>query len=149
MNDFFSADQSKIDFFRQQFVELDLEEDGKLTRENVAQILANESEQLERIMVTLLFEKYDVNHDGLIDFDEFCTFCLDMNGLTEKDILKQIFEICDLDGNGYLDLSEVKRLGQLMGLKVSSKDALATVKALDANNDQKIDFDEFCSICCD
>ena len=149
MDEQFLADQEKIDAFREQFIELDLEEDGKLTRENVAQILANESEQLERIMVTLLFEKYDINHDGLIDFDEFCSFCLDMNGLTERDILRQIFDICDLDGNGYLDIEEVKRLGQLMGLQVTSSDALATVKALDVNNDQRIDFDEFCAICCD
>lgn len=140
-------DNSKIDMFREQFRELDLMDDGKLTRENVAEILSNESEEIEKLMVTLLFEEYDLNKDGFIDFDEFCTFCLEMNGLNEKDILRKIFDICDIDKNGVLDISEVKRLGALMGLNVSLNDAVATVKALDQNNDQKIDFREFCAIC--
>ena len=140
-------DREKIAAYREQFDELDIGDDGKLSRENVAQILSDESEQIERLMVTLLFEKYDVNNDGMIDFDEFCNFCLDMNGLTERDILKQIFDLCDVDHNGVLDVEEVHRLGKLMGLNVTHKDANATVKALDYNNDSKVDFEEFCTIC--
>lgn len=139
-------DKAKVECFREQFRELDLLETGKLTRENVADILSNESEEIEKLMVTLLFEEYDKNNDGYIDIEEFATFCLAMNGLNEKDILKRIFDLCDLDKNGVLDIQEVKRLGALMGLDVSLNDALATVIALDQNNDQKIDFNEFCAV---
>ena len=144
--DVVAIDQEKIETFHQQFMELDIQADGKLTRNIVAQILAKESEQLEQIMVTLLFEKYDQNHDGFIQWEEFRKFCMDMDSLSEKDILQQIFDLCDLDHNGYLDVAEVNRLGKLMGLPVTYNDAKATIQALDANNDNKVSFEEFCQI---
>ena len=39
----------------------------------------------------------------------------------------------------------MKRIGQLMGLNIDDKDTIATIRALDKNSDNLIDFDEFCS----
>ena len=64
--------EEKISEMRQRFSELDIEDKGKLSRQNVADILSTESEQIERLMVTLLFGKYDKNEDQFIDFEEFC-----------------------------------------------------------------------------
>ncbi|KAH0796055.1 EF hand family protein [Histomonas meleagridis] len=136
----------KIDQIKKKFQYLDITGTGKLSRETTAQILMEEGAQLDRLMIALLFEKYDADGDEMIDLNEFVCFCKEMEQLQDIDILRQIFDLADVDKNQYLDLSEVKRIGQLMGLDVTEDDSMATIMALDENNDNLIDFDEFCKI---
>jgi len=137
---------AKLDKLKRVFRELDVENSGGLCREVVAQVLTDQAEDIERLMVILLFEKYDKNHDSKIQFEEYLEFCSDMEGLSEKQILRKIFDYVDSDANGVLDVNEVKQLGQLMGIEVSLPDAWATIEALDSNHDDTIDFEEFCAI---
>lgn len=136
----------KLNRFKRRFEELDIENDNKLSREAVAQILSEQAPQLERLMVAILFEKYDKNKDSYIQLDEYLEFCAEMSNLTETEILRKIFDICDKDHNQKLDVNEVKSLGEAMGIDVSELDAWATIHELDANNDNTIDFEEFCRI---
>ena len=129
--------------FRQNFEELDLNGDNHLTREEVGQILASEGEQFELLTTILLFEKFDQDHSNTITWNEFIDFCEHINSKDPDYLLHEIFTICDRDGNGHLDGKEVFRLSELMGLRVSEKDGNATLKLLDANNDQTVDFEEF------
>ena len=128
------------------FNELDINHTGKIDRKTMGEILRYEACEFERLMVVLLFEKYDINKDGWIDFNEFLSFCLSTDRLSSEIILRQIFDISDLDHDGYLDVDEVKRLGEQMGIKVDMNDAWATVAALDKNNDNRIDYNEFRAI---
>lgn len=141
---YFSDD--KIIQIRKKFESLDIENTGNLKREIVAEILLNEGTQLDRLMTVLLFEKFDADGDHMINLNEFIEFCKQMDQLSDVDILRQIFDLADLDKNGFLDLKEMKRIGQLMGLNIDDKDTIATIRALDKNSDNLIDFDEFCSI---
>ncbi|OHT06088.1 EF hand family protein [Tritrichomonas foetus] len=136
----------QIQHFRERFDLLDISKTGKIDRQTMAEILSYEGEQLERLMIALLFEKYDINHDGFIQYEEFETFCKSIHDLSEIDILKQIFDLADSDHSGALDIDEVVRIGQMMGLKVTNADAWATIIALDRDGNNSIDFDEFCQI---
>ena len=136
----------KIEEIKRKFQSLDISGTGKLTRETTAQILLEEGAQLDRLMIALLFERYDANGDNMIDLNEFICFYKEMEQLSDIDILRQIFDLADVDKNQYLDLSEVKRIGQLMGLDVNEDDSMATIRALDQNDDNLIDFNEFCAI---
>ncbi|EAX92965.1 EF hand family protein [Trichomonas vaginalis G3] len=138
--------ESKLKKFKQRFEELDINGTGSLTRETVAQILEEEGNELERLMVIILFEKYDSNKDQLIQLDEYLNFCTEMYQLSDKEILRKIFDFCDKDHNEKLDLNEVVMLGRQMGKNVTESDASATIRALDANHDNTIDFEEFCAI---
>lgn len=137
---------SKIQKFKQRFEKLDIDGTGALSRDVVAQILEEEGNDLERLMVIILFETYDSNKDHLIQLDEYLQFCSEMYRLTEREILRRIFDFCDKDHNQRLDLSEVIILGKQMGRNVTESDAFATIRALDANHDNTIDFEEFCAI---
>ncbi|EAY03645.1 EF hand family protein [Trichomonas vaginalis G3] len=137
---------SKIQKFKQRFEKLDIDGTGALSRDVVAQILEEEGNDLERLMVIILFETYDSNKDHLIQLDEYLQFCSEMYRLTEREILRRIFDFCDKDHNQRLDLSEVIMLGKQMGRNVTESDAFATIRALDANHDNTIDFEEFCAI---
>ena len=137
----------KIARFKRKFQELDVDNKGALSRETVAQIIeVEEGMELEKLMVAILFENYDKNHDKLIQLDEYLEFCSEMVGLSHKQILRKIFDLCDKDHNGRLDIDEVTELGHLMGKEVTKSDAWATIRELDINQDNTIDFDEFCAI---
>ncbi|KAH0785232.1 EF hand family protein [Histomonas meleagridis] len=136
----------QIESFRKRFNDLDITKTGKVDRETMAEILHDEAEQIEQLMIILLFEKYDLNHDGYISFEEFITFCSEMKDLSEVAILHQIFNLADVDGSGYLDVTEVERIGKLMGLDISKEDAWSTIDAFDRDGNEKIDFSEFLQI---
>lgn len=146
MHNVVSFTDEKLIQIRKKFESLDLENTGNLKREIVAEILMNEGTQLDRLMTVLLFEKFDADGDHMINLSEFIEFCKEMDHLSDVDILRQIFDFADLDGNKLLDLQEMKRIGQLMGLNIDDNDTRATIRALDRNSDNMIDFDEFCAI---
>ena len=137
---------AKIIKFKRKFEDLDVENTGSLSREIVARIIEDEGTELEKLMVAILFEQYDKNNDNYIQLNEYLEFCSEMCNLTEKEILRRIFDFCDKDHNGKLDIDEVTQLGRLMGKEVTQSDSWATIRALDSNNDDHIDFDEFCAV---
>lgn len=140
----FTEDQ--LAYFADRFKQLDISGTGEIDRETMSIILRSEAEQLDNLMIVLLFEKYDINNDGKINFEEFISFCREMEDLSEITIMKQIFDIADVDHNEYLDVDEVERIGRLMGMDVTTADAWATIAALDQDGNNTIDFSEFCSI---
>ena len=137
---------SKLATYRKRFRELDIENTRALARDTVAEILSEQGSEIERLMVILLFECYDKNRDTVIQEEEFISFCQEMEQMTERQILRRIFDLVDTDKNQRLDVSEVQRLGQMMGLDVSISDAWATVDVLDSNHDNTVDFEEFLAI---
>ncbi|OHT09962.1 EF hand family protein [Tritrichomonas foetus] len=132
--------------YRQQFDLLDISRSGRLTRDSVAQVLSSEGSQLDRLMIALMFEKYDSDGSSTIEFEEFERFCREMEKLSDKEILRQIFDLADEDHNQVLDFGEVKKIGVMMGLSVNDLDSWATIEALDKNSDNLVDFNEFCAI---
>ena len=137
---------AKVLKFKRKFEDLDIDNTGSLARETVARIIEDEGTELEKLMVAILFEQYDKNNDKFIQLDEYLDFCSEMCSLSEKEILRRVFDFCDKDHNGRLDIDEVTQLGHLMGKEVTKSDAWATIRALDVNNDNTIDFDEFCAV---
>jgi len=63
-------------------------------------------------------------------------------GFIEK--LQKIFEMFDLNHNGKLDLSEFEKGLNKLGFFPKKVDVQALLKFYDSNNDNMIDFKEFC-----
>lgn len=138
--------REQLQNIRRRFNELDVAGTGLIDRETMGEILHSEADQIEQLMTILLFEKYDADHDGLISFDEFISFCSEVDDMSDVSILHRIFQIADADGSGFLDVSEIERIGRLMGLDISREDALCTINALDRDGNESIDFAEFLQI---
>lgn len=137
----------QIASIREKFAALDVSKSGLIDRQTMAEVLSIDGDdQFDRLVVVLLFEKFDKNHDERISFEEFIDFCEATDDLTEVAILSEIFQIADSDNSGYLDVDEVYRIGKLMGLDVSKADAWATIAALDKDGNNQVDFTEFCAI---
>lgn len=52
------------------------------------------------------FKKYDVNGDGVIDFEEFRVICTEVSHSASRDLQFSIFQRMDLDNSGTLEFDE-------------------------------------------
>ena len=68
--------------------------------------------QLEQL--ALLFARFDADHDGVLDWDDFCRVMLLVGSRVGKtyaeDDLKQMWAKVDVNGDGMIDLSEFCRM---------------------------------------
>ncbi|KAL6546096.1 hypothetical protein OROGR_009970 [Orobanche gracilis] len=93
-----------------------------------------------------VFNKFDSNNDGKISPKEYRAIILKIFGkgnLTKE--VKKIFEVADLDGDGFIDFHEFVEV-QKMGGEVKTDDLRRAFKAFDKNNDDEITADEVCEL---
>jgi hypothetical protein len=55
-----------------------------------------------------LYGYFDLNHDGVIDYDEFLRVIRGPMNPARKAIVAKAFAKMDADGNGYLDINDIK-----------------------------------------
>ncbi|KAJ3435581.1 neuronal calcium sensor family [Anaeramoeba flamelloides] len=102
----------------------------------------------------LLFNNFDDDKNGYIDFSELCTVMnIIMKGSTD-DKLEFIFKVYDLDGNGFLEKEELYQIVESI-YKIASNSKFFDTKEemlnyvdqcfeeADQDNDGKLSFDEF------
>ena len=58
--------------------------------------------------VPALFDYFDANRSGLIDYDEFYGALIGKMSQQRKDAVSQVFKSLDTNGNGQLEVSELK-----------------------------------------
>jgi len=59
--------------------------------------------------------------------------------------LKKAFKRFDIDGDGTIDMAELRRCLTTMGEALTNEQVDEMFDKLDADSDGKVDFDEFCS----
>ena len=57
-----------------------------------------------------IIEECDQNGDGVIDFQEFVSVCLDRKALTQKNELRKAFSIIDTNQDGKVTLDDFQEL---------------------------------------
>ncbi|GFP84569.1 calmodulin-like protein 1 [Phtheirospermum japonicum] len=85
-----------------------------------------------------MFNKFDSNKDGKISPDEYKAIlkALGKGNLLTKEVQK-IFEVADLDGDGFIDFNEFVEV-QKKGGGVKTADLNRAFQAFDKDNDGKI-----------
>lgn len=58
--------------------------------------------------ITILFGKFDSNHNNLVEYDEFLRTLRGPMNESRKALVRKAFTIMDKDGNGYLDYNDLK-----------------------------------------
>jgi len=105
-----------------------------------------------------MMKQLDQDGNGVIDFEEFCTYFDDMHADVEKAEqeksdeankpsraqLQQVFSLFDKDKSGSIDRKELGDMLKHMGRPATKEKIAEIFEALDDNNDGGIDFKEFC-----
>lgn len=136
---------NEFEAIRDDFLSIDKDGDGQLTREEMLELLSGKEENLDFMMRLM-----DADRNGTVEFHEFLEIMAFLNynkGLNAR-TAGQFFRALDKDGDGYLTVEEIKYFYEMMGKDTEDKgpcnsEIEALVQSLDTDGDGKIDFEEF------
>ena len=130
---------------REAFLALDKDGNGTLNKEEIMEgygkVFGNCTQEVIKAEVERIMQSVDINNSGQIDFSEFLVAAMDPNKLMSLEGLIQAFRLFDDDGNGYIEISELKEI--MSGLSLSDEDWQILIEEYDTDHDGKISFDEF------
>lgn len=136
------ATNEEVKDLKKAFQKLDLNKDGKLSRE---ELLAGYSEnygELAEEYVDKIMQAADADGNGEIEYSEWIVATVDKNVLLTDEKLKIAFDLFDKDGGGSISATEIKEtLG--IGKAISQHIWDEIVAEVDIDGDGDIDFDEF------
>ncbi|CAE6917428.1 CPK2 [Symbiodinium sp. CCMP2592] len=140
--------EEKIKALREIFVALDANGDGCLAADELRDGMAKASlgELLSKVDLDAIIEGVDADGSGMIDYTEFLAATLDRKCYLQEDVCYNAFSVFDQDGDGQITLEELKTIldnGNMDEDALGSKTSEDILKAVDANGDGSIDFQEF------
>jgi calcium-dependent protein kinase len=94
--------------------------------------------------VKLFVERVDINNNGVIEYSEFLTISSLISKEINDNMLKEVFDFYDTNGNGYIQASDLREIFEDTDVKDDYLQYL--VDENDSNNDRKISFQEFYEI---
>merc|ERR1712195_236796 len=143
--------------------------DGVLQPAEFESLLRKSGFEFDDAMRSKICEAADVNHDGLIEYDEFVPAIMALVHNTQpasaqavassvaampnlaqvppaqlERYMQRLFKIGDKDGNGSLDALEVRDLLRKSGFQLDNQTIARIMVASDSNRDGVIQFSEFC-----
>ncbi|CAI5455974.1 unnamed protein product [Caenorhabditis angaria] len=125
------------------FRNFDLNGDGFIQKEELRSVMQKMNPSSTEEDLNEMFLSADKNSDGAIDFTEFL-------GIVRAYLLppssRDLFDEIDVNGDGYISLSELQAAYQRSGHSLSDQGMKAIFKKFDKNNDGRINYYEFCKI---
>jgi len=143
--------------------------DGVLQPAEFESLLRKSGFEFDDAMISKICEAADVNHDGLIEYDEFVPAIMALVHNTQpasaqavassvaampnlaqvppaqlERYMQRLFKIGDKDGNGVLDALELRDLLRKSGFQLDNQTIARMMVASDTNRDGVIQFSEFC-----
>ena len=145
-----SSDQEKK--LREVFKELDLNNDGKLSYDELKngyetffkKLMKNEKNADEEFDAWIT--SMDQDRNGYIEYEEFLRAAIDMESICTEQNLKMAFNFFDTDNSGFLSKEEIKNALGVNPDKESEESIKLldeVLEELDENGDNQISFDEF------
>ncbi|TNV84969.1 hypothetical protein FGO68_gene14326 [Halteria grandinella] len=137
--------QSDMGLLRKEFEGIDADGNGKLSFDEIKKVLGtkltiDQCEQVENVLKDMI----DVNGSGEIDYSEFLNLTTHRQQLLSRDNLKKAFDKIDIDSNGVVCVSELRKAFEAGGGSIrSEKFWQQVIAAIDLNNDNQIQFEEF------
>lgn len=136
--------EDELKMLNQAFKALDIDNNGKLSKEELIAGYKNIQGDLTIKELGEIFEAADADNSGEIDYSEWVLAAANKNKLLSKENLWWAFKMFDQDGNGSISQEELKSI--LGGHNTDNDDKFwrDMIKEVDQNGDGEIDFEEFC-----
>jgi len=125
------------------FAQLDFDRDGYVTRADLEKGVGMTPKHQER-----LFKAADANQDGKVSLSEYVAAFtaeveLYLTPMEEHKLRKQ-FNVLDLNGDGYISKSELRKAAKLINL--DNPKFLKTMEKADLDGDGQVSFEEFVAL---
>jgi calcium-dependent protein kinase len=135
--------KEEIEELRKIFIDLDKNNDGVLSREEIQNGLRKFYGSEQAIEETnKIFNKVDADGNGTISYDEFIRASIDKNKLISEEKLKAAYRLFDKNGDGNIEAKEIKEV--LGGVGVKDEGVWdQIIKEVDENGDGVISYEEF------
>ena len=132
----------EIKKLKDEFDKIDQNKDGEISKEELIECLETIYPKGEAVKKTNeIFAEIDFNNDNSINFSEFLTVNMKKEKLLNEDMLIKAFKLFDIDGNGYITITELK---ENMPLQITNNQQwIDLVKEVDQDDDCQISFTEF------
>jgi calcium-dependent protein kinase len=131
--------QNEIEELNKTFQQIDDNNDGKLTLEEI-KIALSKKKNINIEHIEEIFKSIDTDGSGSIEYTEFISACLDKSLYLKKEKLKDAFSLFDIDNNGKISKEEIAKV---LGMNKRSKEIASIFEKYDINKDGEIDFEEF------
>ncbi|CAN7129632.1 unnamed protein product [Brassica rapa subsp. narinosa] len=131
-----------IEDIRAVFQRFDKNGDGKISIDELKDVIGALSPTASPEETTLMMKEFDLDGNGYIDMDEFVALFQIEDGGDIRD-LKEAFDLYDLDGNGRISVNELHSVMKNLGEKCSLEDCKRIISKVDADGDGCVNFEEF------
>ncbi|KAK4259001.1 hypothetical protein QN277_005381 [Acacia crassicarpa] len=137
--------EEEIKGLKAMFTNMDTDNSGSITYEELKTGLARIGSQLSEAEVKQLMEAADVDGNGTIDYIEFISATMHRHRLERDEHLYKAFQYFDKDNSGYITRDELESAMTQhgMGDEATIKEIISEV---DADNDGRINYEEFCTM---
>ena len=139
-----SAEETKR--FREEFLKIDLHNDGVLTLDEIEFALKVQGFEPEEAELRELLKHVDMNKDREISFSEFVSCQLGEEHLTSNDYLSYVFGFFNIDGTEGISLEELQDQLAKMGVEKPKRLGREIMLETDLDQDGVISYKEFVSI---
>jgi len=138
------SDLQKLEL-KEAFDEFDKDGSGTITTKELLPVLRSIGQNPSEDEILSLVIEYDVNGDGTIDFDEFVEMMTKQNleNVDQTAEIKEAFKMFDRDGNGYIDMKELRMVITRIGQPLTAEYADELMKDADLDGNGKLDYNEF------
>lgn len=141
-----SLTESQVRELKAAFCLLDKNQDGRVNASEIKCMLDNLGICLTDAMVHHLVQQASKREDGLISEDEFLSWMAHHQNSMKDDVMEDLlaaFRVFDKDRNGYITRDELRVAMEMIGEHMSDVQLDDMLKAIDIDNDGRINYEEF------
>uniref|UniRef100_A0A1I8HQV7 Calmodulin n=1 Tax=Macrostomum lignano TaxID=282301 RepID=A0A1I8HQV7_9PLAT len=126
----------------------DIDHDGRITAGELHKVLKFLGTKVTENEVKMMIADVDSDGNGTVEFNEFLKmmkkyYRKNAHCHTEDADMWEAFKAFDHNGDNYIDFAEIKKTMHFLGEEVSDEDVQSMINEADADNDGRINFEEF------
>lgn len=145
-DNYFSAHQMKA--LKEAFNFFDIDHDGRITAGELHKVLKFLGTKVTEHEVKMMIADVDSDGNGTVEFNEFLKmmkkyYRKNAHCHSEESEMWEAFKAFDHNGDNFIDFAEIKKTMHFLGEEVSDEDVQSMINEADADNDGRINFEEF------
>ena len=142
-----NPNSAKYRELKEAFDFFDKNNSGVIEAKEINALLGNLGKGSSQTEVADLMSSIDKDQDNAVSFDEFCVMVKATSrheiNQTEQEQLREQFRVFDLNGDGIISPSELKKVMSMMGEKITDADIDGLLNKYDQNKNGVIEYNEF------